>query len=73
MNGNLVNRRVMKPNRSGTRRLENTGSIGPWSSIASDSTGQYLAAVNGEGGIYTSTNNGSTWSLCPMSSWVLPT
>jgi photosystem II stability/assembly factor-like uncharacterized protein len=37
-----------------------------WTSIASDSTGQYLAAVafpGAFGGIYTSNNYGSTWTL----------
>jgi|688.fasta_scaffold75736_4 hypothetical protein len=33
-----------------------------WSSIASDSTGQYLAAVVNGGGIYTSSNYGQTWA-----------
>jgi len=33
-----------------------------WKSICSDSTGQYLAAVVQNGGIYTSTNGGLNWT-----------
>jgi hypothetical protein len=47
-----------------------------WASIASDNTGQYLAAVVGGGGIpgniYTSNDSGSTWTQtsAPIKDWI---
>ena len=50
-----------------------------WISVASDSSGMYLAAAQGgvdyddySGGIYTSTSGGSMWALtsAPTSRWV---
>ncbi len=38
--------------------LQTSAPIGDWYSIASDSTGKYLAAVQYQGYIYTSTSSG---------------
>jgi hypothetical protein len=67
---------IISPNSWNWRQT--SASITNWQSIASDSTGQYLAAVvsNGGGvtsggGIYKSSNSGSTWTptSAPTRNW----
>jgi len=62
---------------SGATWTANTTTSGLWTSIASSSDGNRLAAVSGStsvsGNIYTSTDSGSTWTIAgnaPSAEWM---